>query len=763
MKRWIPVIAIFLASLAGPAKACVFYPDDESIRFTLLTPSDFGFKDYTPLFYSSKWYYDPYWFSDNVSGKETNTGDSMNMAMWRRRCGDVPAFGDVHEAVYGTSPLNDPKTQNAFVHYLHQHHDTAALGYLSFARKCSPFNQIMDDPWERGSAVRIPKRDELIAMAVKKSRTVNDADLARRYTFLAIRLAWYNCNTDVVRTLWKQRFEGQNNKDIIYSWGLHFYLSTVKNREERNYLAAQVFTYAPDKRMAVHRVYENSIPIASTLAYANSGEERAAVWLLDAIRNPAKALDNIRHMYAEDPGAEGLDFLLLREVNKIEDWLGTPYYNNYRPSLADNDGVNWDVPWPEERIQKDKTYAREIIEFIASVDKNKIRNPVLWKVSSAYLQLLADQPLPALAALDEIKKDRRVTKKEALYIDEIRVLCMIRGRVGEQQKINQVAVDVFKHRRHKKFFFAVARELEYQGNTTYAALYLSMLKHCQVTAMDGDGEYWRSKKHQYTLWDDYFNEYFLYMDAAYTVTQIEHLVAKIRQPNLSEPDRVLCCQVKLDLPRLYDLLGTKYMRLNQLEKALKCFSMVNDTLWTSSHYQYRKYLDANPFYTDMYAEHRKTPADTITYDKESMVGKLLEHLRAAEDVNRKDRAYQYFLVANAYFNMTQYGNSWIMKRYYWTKQQTKSNLEDDDDYFGCKRAKAYYLKAQSVSRNKKFAALCLRMAVRCENYRLWYFDPGKKNNIYERKLEQQYPDDYLELTSNCESFSRYLSYGRTGG
>jgi hypothetical protein len=314
-----------------------------------------------------------------------------------------------------------------------------------------------------------------------------------------------------------------------------------------------------------------------------------------------------------------------------------------------------------------------------------------------------------------------------------------------------------------KFVFAIARELEYKGNTTDAALLLSKLNKAENDENYfnyRNGTYWYTKKRHQTLYVDYYHDYFFYLDAQYTIQQISDLVANIKA-NQNSKDKFTAWKyavVQKDLPRLYDLLGTKYMRQNNLTAALKSFGKVADTLWNSERFPYKTYLNANPFYTNFFSEHAKTHADTVSYNKVELTRKLINYLNKAE-TQAKDRDYHYFLVANSYFNMTQYGNSWMMKRYYWTVSMNKTKLEDDYDYFNCSLAKMYYLKAKEASKSKKFAALCLRMAGRCETYKI-RFNTGEWDiplNYYYKKLKREYPAYYDDLMSNCESFESYYN------
>ena len=130
-----------------------------------------------------------------------------------------------------------------------------------------------------------------------------------------------------------------------------------------------------------------------------------------------------------------------------------------------------------------------------------------------------------------------------------------------------------------------------------------------------------------------------------------------------------------------------------------------------------------------------------------------------------------FLIANCYFNMTTHGNSWMMRRSWWSTCSYHTVFVDSDEFNKCILARAHYMKAAEVTQSDGFEALCLRMAGRCESYALYFedeydydFDYDKmggyreymfnKNTTY-KLLKQKYPDWHDELVSNCYSFNRF--------
>jgi hypothetical protein len=172
----------------------------------------------------------------------------------------------------------------------------------------------------------------------------------------------------------------------------------------------------------------------------------------------------------------------------------------------------------------------------------------------------------------------------------------------------------------------------------------------------------------------------------------------------------------------------------------------------------------------MYSEHGANPADSVKFDKESITRTLIKYLGYASDTTRKDRDYYYFLVGNCYFNMTHYGNSWMMRRYNWSTTMGDYDLPDRVEAASCNYAKTYYLAAASFAKTRKFKALALRMAGRCESYGNEYplinewgdipsgaYDSIYEHNRYYNRIKKYFPECYDDLMSNCYSFDEYFN------
>ena len=171
------------------------------------------------------------------------------------------------------------------------------------------FNSFFEDPWERYQTATLPQRTAFIATGLKKVNDLKDEDIKLRYAFLIIRLCYYNSDFETIKKLYNENFGNREEKNIIDYWSMYFFALTEPKGALRNYHAAMVFTYAPDKRFMVQQVYCKKISLSETLRHAKNKKEIAAVWLLAGIDNPARALECIKNIYINDPHSDGLSFL----------------------------------------------------------------------------------------------------------------------------------------------------------------------------------------------------------------------------------------------------------------------------------------------------------------------------------------------------------------------------------------------------------------------------------------------------------------------
>jgi len=755
MKRLIISLLILLNSIfSSNIFACGSFVTSDDVSIRILKLSGLNISGYNAFTYS-------YGYFTHDEPEAEKLGKLRNLNLWKKRCKDIPNIQDINQVIYSDNiTILTKKTKNSFVRYLYSVKDIEAIDYIKFAKKISVYNKTIseDDPWETGGNINIPQRAEFIEEALKKAAATYDNDLKIRYAFLAIRLAYYDNSTSQVETIYDEYFKKRKRKNIIDYWGMYFRTIIEENQSAyRNYLASLVFANAEDKRNMVNYEYSkyknddynstnDETYIKETLSYARNNNEKAAVWLLEGIKTYGKALHCIKKLHQICPKDIGLNILLFREVSKLEDWIFTPYYSKFTAGDYEMSPITVPIGGDENKIRFkiDKKYAKQLLQFVQSVDLNNVSNPLVWDISKADLFFITGAYDKSIHLIDSLNS-RYIKNSEFIsQLNRIKAMCLVAKQTTDSAIIPEEVKPILMYESSKQnsdFLFIIAKELEYKHNSTDAAILFSTFDNAY-------GKIWKADKEVQTLQEDYYSDSFHYMDAVYSTKQVQNVITEIENnPQTDAFSRWKLTSIKKDKSRLYDLLGTKYLRQNLLEKALITFKNVNKKLWAS--YNYKTMLNANPFYTNMYNEHTKTDADTITFTKVTLIGRLIQYLNKANSLKTRNRSYYYFLVANCYLNMSYYGNSWYMKRYFWSVSRVGFGMEDDRDYFNCDKAKNYYALAKKTSKNQKFAALCLRMMARCDSY------SNKSEPIY-NQLEKQYPNDYNELAGNCLSFETYF-------
>ncbi|MCT2561519.1 hypothetical protein [Chryseobacterium herbae] len=781
MKKLAVFIAILLSNIIW---ACGFYPYGESVRFCFLNPAHFPYGNYASFNYSSLG------FSQNDAAAPSG---EENEKLWNQYCGGNIDLNDINKVLdqYTYSDIK-PDPRNTFLTYLHNQKDTEAIEYLKFAKNCEYFNTWQDDPWERNESTVTVKRNNLLQKAISLAGKTVNKDIRKRYAFLALRLAYYQKDFNIINTVYSRYFNVNKTENIVDIWALYFKAIAEENKALANVYFAKVFVKCPEKRFVTWQYFYSKISEKEVLKYAGNASDRAAVLLLYGIYNPERNLENLKKIYAEDKKNEGLGFLLLREMSKLEDWIFTPYYTLFDPSTRELSYWNGDVSESKsvqqvlERSETDREYAQKVLDFIKTVDFSKVKTPEVWTVAKAELLLMTRN---YSGSINEIAKLKKILPSESPIhndLDKLKVLNIFAAQEYGNAVIPEMTKGIIlKNKTDKQFIFALGRELEYLGNTDDAALlYVSL----EGSSRDWSSVFYKSVKNRNKTYGDFFSDYFDYFDAVYTPAQLKSFINKAQ--NLSTTGDSFYRnyhQLKpAQINMLYDLLGTKYIRENELQSALDIFSQLGEgyfdaqyNLWQREGKEYDtwagKVFYRNPFYHLKYTPDFMEEKEKIKLSKITITQKLIEYIRRADDPKEKDQDYYYFLVANCYYNMTQYGNAWMMKRYALSSSGNFSIRDDNEEFNAVNKAKFYYGKALANAKTQKFKALCLRMQGRCENYRLDYeqdknvdylvqsdnYEEARlQKNRYYKDLEHHYKDEYSDLMSGCDFFTSYFKARR---
>ena len=755
MKKLTVSILLLLSSLN--IFACGYTPYGEDVRYCLFRPDYFNFGAYQAFYYNAdQWGFDYFRGSRRSDFYESNILDWYNFAQKKVPLADIETFN------YQLK-LTDIRTNsgNAFIDYLYKNKKTAAIKYLTFAKKCEDFNaSVGEDVWERNSRADFVNYMKFYKQIYAAYQSETSDYLKRKYAFQCIRLSFYGGDMDSINVIFNEMFRN-SKKDYLYYWSLYF--TCFSNESQRELNVANLFAYSQEKALAVYHYFHENYSVKDALASAKSKSDIANIYIYASAQKVDKNLDYLKLIYDNDSNSKMLDFLLLREINKLEDWIYTPYYSNYLPSILEQnyywnntqDKITTEVL--RERSEKDRLYAKEMLDFINKTDFSKVNNPVLWKSAQIQLLFMTRQFNECVAKADDFLK-KHSGEKISEEVDQIKALCLTANQSFGKAIVKDEVKPIFqKYRSNSRFVFAMGRELEFLGNLPDAMAMISSINKDNQYSMYSEGlsgVEWKGNRLKTTDNMSYFYEYFDYLDFVYSANQLQIVVNKINSKIEVGFEKDLYQYLLKDKNYLTDLLGTKYLRENQLNKALATFRSLPKKYWNDNYNpwerdRYNDWLsfDANPFYSFKYTDEFIPHKEKYIVTKLSVTEHLVSYLNKANDPKNPDRDYYYFLIGNCFLNMTDIGNSWMMRRY-----ESRTSYSDgyyDDSYVDEKEYRTrllsqhYYQLAHNQAKTEKFKALCIRM--------IDYAEIGHVADF--TRLKKQYPND-LDVSSciNLESY-----------
>lgn len=777
-KKLTVCIALFLASTVI-TQACGFYPYGETLRYNFLKPK---------YMYPNSG--DHYFFTTDLYSYAPDGVSSMgqyeeNCLLWMEALGDKFIYEDVYQTIYETSrgELTDKTTTNPVIRLLQTDKFKAHLDYLLFAKSISFLNGQTTDPWETEEKSVRKKRNKAIKKALKYANSSTDEQLKRRYAHLAIRLGFYNWDEKVVTETYAKYFKADEYKDAIDYWALHFKLNFDPYDTERNVKMALVFLNSPEKRNAVGRsLYYSSGDLYVELATADTDAEKIAVLFYHACTEKRDALDYIRQIADIDPAHPCLDFLALREINKLEAAVLTSYYLNFsgRGWYYYDLNNEYEAQLIKETITESRFEATDLYQLMDQISDNRKTKTDWWELMKEYAFVMSWEEESHSADLLAKIKDSKYSDDQRGFLKQIYLLSVFSHDEDPELKDPYIrsllsSKEIYQN---QKLLIAIAKELQNHEHLNTAALVFSQVNQSIAPAEEGNdyyyyednSGYWKADNLLTTLGADYYTDYFTYVDATYTTYDVQQLINHVENAKPKDDfEKWLYGRMQKESTRLYDMLGTKYMRKQDFKSALSAFEQVNDTLWTSKHYPYKLYLSENPFSNDFYGKsdsrHRKEIAKR--YTKPQIVKELMDLENTINTSAGDKKAKAAFRLANVYRNMSFYGNAWMMRRYFWTRRANRTGFEDDDEYFFCLNAQKYYKLASESTTSKDFRVVALVMQGLCVNYQMSYeIDPSyltyeqedavsKLNPVY-KKLRKDYGKDYPYVVGSCESYQQYF-------
>ncbi|MFD1258349.1 hypothetical protein ACFQ3S_16205 [Mucilaginibacter terrae] len=352
MKTWKKLLLCFVSITglclisAAIIIACSDEPDPYDYYTSFFNPNIQGEKDF------GAFYFTDYRFT--YTDDEPVSEAAINAAEWANYLGQPVIAADVEKIMYHLDsagkerayhffeqdpPAADSLASSKFLWALKDPAREGAKKYYQFAQRAELLGQSNYNYWEP-APLDTAGLKTLASEALQSATEESDPFLKLRYFYQAQRLNHYAANFSEAKNIYDQHIAKTSSKSHIKGWAL-----ALKAGEERRlgdttqaaYLFSKVFAEYPERRLQAYRNYHYiGAPFDDVLKLARTPEEKANLYAIKGFANSEIETDNLNQVYSNAPSSFMVGVLLVREINKLEQYYLTPALNNNTDQFYSN-------------------------------------------------------------------------------------------------------------------------------------------------------------------------------------------------------------------------------------------------------------------------------------------------------------------------------------------------------------------------------------------------------------------------------------------
>ena len=744
-KKYLPFFSIAMFFVGGIAWACSDdgYGDDSYSSFS---PEAFVAKEYSPFFYT------PYvgYYTNDVDNNNRfneqvvqdwytyfNKKISKNYLEALILHTSYSATDSVYKYWNGQIKYLKPGLPNFKVVNTEKKLTANFFNYLLLAKACEAFAVKDQYDWwdEKPKAIALPLKFESDLM--KAFSASGDPFIKQRLWFQVVRYYYFASQADDIKTgkngpkllSFFNRFKDQYPHNLIYTRALAYtagYYYNIHNYAQSNYIYSLCYDFSFETKIPNKWSFrpQEEKDWRETLALAKTSEEKITLWhLLGLYFDESRA---IKEIYALNPKSNKLDVLLSRLINIYEQ---QGYFEQY-DTLPNRK--------PESEIL-------EQVGHIASA--NNTSNPAYWNLAAGYLYMLNKNLSQAKkfydAAAPQVQSKNRLLSAQykilnwTLYLQNLKKINR-NAETEMTEPLNWLAdlkagKDTIASLRFSRTLNETLEKL--------SKLYLQQNDSLKAEMFKNDINY--------------------YVDN----NRIEKLKAFLSKPAKSPFENAIIRYYELKLSDLLYHQAVVLTYQEDIDGAIEKMKGSGDTT----------VLFGNPFNSRLNDCHdcdheapQKKKYTALSFLESTR--ELKEEIKTGKNLFRNN-----FLLANAYYNISYYGNARVFYQSPITgldaSHPTYINTPFQKMLTSSAIAEKYYLAARNHAQTEEQKAKCTFMASKCERnstYNTLYFSPDYKQSYpdfieviptgkYFSQLKTQYSNTkyYQEILQECGYFKRY--------
>lgn len=756
-------------------QACGFWVYPGQYRFWLLQPDLTNEQDLTPFYFAASYLYN----GDMNARIETWSDQNINEWFAELR-GKVPK-NDIDSFLNYTNPQyffdNEQEiiNENALLRYAKQTVNKDFYQYLVLSKKVEQI-AADPDPWEE-NAYPVTRISEVIKNAVAlHAKTTNDF-IKLRTAFQLVRLYRFNGQHNLLNGTYDNYIAPIKTKSWVQTAAL-FQKAISTDGYEGDYLLSKVFDRGGYNRTTC-LVYFPGDSLESILPYAKNIHERNVLLAMKVFNYPGRSLDYIKQVYASEPTYKELPFLLLREINKVEDWLLTNRLTAFEHPAVYNEGF-YDyyeyANYAQENYKRDQSYAHELYDLLQKmISDDKHPQKALLHLYAAHIAMLNQQYNLSSMRLQQAAAVKNLPLNVQTQIAVNRFLLHLENGMNsstEKEFMNIINAPAEKLAVHdagimkNQLILYTAKKMIKQGNKARGLFLLGKTNRALgELPISNFKTVYQEVEEQAD--EDVYNTMLKLFDEK-KKSAFEKFICGKRISSPRDFYNEESADLKWTRNKLLDCKASWYLRQHRLTDAMNAMQQVPDSFYNREPYSY--YIGGDPFFLDIYHAHMVGEQDHRSLDKKEVVEEMVRLQQLAQK-DKKKTAACYFQLANAWYNMTWHGKNWLMVKQWWSQNEMDGYNDDvkrtafNDEYYGCSYAKQWYLKALDAAKDKKLKALCFFMVQHCDENMDYYGqvvrkveDPRYRFAVNRKLAEQKGVDleTYSEIVQECETYQSFI-------
>jgi len=754
--NWRKYIIISISVLCIPLLAKYAYSCVASLVYYAY-PSFFGNTApekiaYRPFFYVSDDMY--YREGEGSNQNETDLLNTDNLKEWQSYAG-VNILPEDIDSVLNSFAVKDvinisrgrqdllPKanTNNTFVRWLIDNKSTGVTDYLVYAKQCEPY--VTANDWDT-LTVNKNASEILISKGLAIVPKTTDNFLKLRYSFQVLRLAFYNKQYERTLALFDKLIGNTQGVSLTFARCLGFKAGAyfrLHNYAHAAYLYSKMFDaydglkYTAMVSFVWSVTSEDSVKkaITSAIDLCKNNHERAVITVMQALREYKQALPLIQKAYQLDPTIKGIDVLVNREINKIEERYqaqnlyeeNSPLYDRYAryypQDQQDPQAVAEHNAYP--------AYLNQLNDFAWQMTLDKENSSTAyWYLTSAYINYMLGKTREMNAAMQLANKLTMGNREQQLY-NVMRILYSIQGHpvitpdleielLPQLQALDKLARQNYTAENNFTSIMNYLLAPKYlQQKDTAKALYCMLFSEREINE---EGKVT-------SVVDQSFQDRPGVILDRMSIESLHSIEAFEANKNKTPFVAWLVANNGYDTKALTELEGTKYMRVYNFKAAENVFASIPNLDKLPFPYEMR----INDYEDTVYRQDTALLNTKYTFAKE--MARLQDTI--AKNPNNAPVLYKYAL---GLYGMSYYGRSPHLFTYYhsssdefkYFKTKERDKLPDVfQEYYGLYTAEKYFNLAEKAATTATLKAKCIYGAAKC-----WQKRCTLKNNDADENL-----------------------------